>query len=121
MTHRLTTESTAKVLAEVSEERSKQEAKWGQQNHPDGTGPNKMFLGLNESNGTYLDLRNKAIKVTDSRADMGILGYSDIFLEEVFEAMAEEDQDRLREELVQCAAVAVAWIEKIDRDKERKE
>jgi hypothetical protein len=37
-----------------------------------------------------------------------------ILLEEVFEAAGEEDISRLRTELVQVAAVAVAWIEDID-------
>lgn len=57
---------------------------------------------------------------TDYASKMGELTYKDIFLEEVFEALSEEDQEKLREELVQTAAVAVAWVEKIDRDKEKK-
>ena len=35
--------------------------------------------------------------------------------EEVAEAFAEADVRRLRAELVQCAAVAVKWVEAIDR------
>jgi malonyl CoA-acyl carrier protein transacylase len=38
-----------------------------------------------------------------------------ILTEEHYEAMAEEDPTRLREELIQVAAVAVAWVEAIDR------
>ena len=37
-------------------------------------------------------------------------------MEEVAEAFEEHDPARLRSELVQVAAVAVAWVEKIDRD-----
>ena len=34
--------------------------------------------------------------------------------EEVAEAFAESDPARLREELIQVAALAVSWVEKID-------
>lgn len=37
-----------------------------------------------------------------------------IFLEEAFEALAETDPAKLREELIQALAVGVAWIEDID-------
>jgi hypothetical protein len=107
-----------KVLKEVAEERKSQEARWGEQNHHDGTGPLTLFLGARvPEEHTYADIRERATDLTDWNTSAGRLSYGDIFLEEVFEAMAESDQDRLREELIQCAAVAVAWVEKIDRDK----
>lgn len=109
--------SMDKVLKEVAAERKSQEARWGEQNHHDGTGPNTLMFGMRmPEEHTYADMRKRATDITDSRTSMGMVSYGDIFLEEVFEAMAESDQDRLREELVQCAAVAVAWVEKIDRD-----
>ncbi|MFA8415115.1 hypothetical protein ACEPTV_33255, partial [Burkholderia pseudomallei] len=37
-------EPGALVLAEVAAERARQDAKWGQQNHDDGTGPDSMPL-----------------------------------------------------------------------------
>lgn len=46
------------------------------------------------------------------------LGYDAILLEEVYEAIEESwggERERLRTELVQVAAVAVAWIESIDK------
>ena len=104
------------VLEEVLQERLKQHDKWGEQNLPDGTGPNYLLFGRTETDATNLALRNAAIKVTDSRSMMGILSYSDILLEEVFEALSETDQKLLRAELIQCAAVAVQWVEKIDRE-----
>jgi hypothetical protein len=67
--------TTMRVLDEVQDERRRQDAKWGEQNHPDGT----------------------------------------IALEEVFEALVETDPAKLRDELLQVAAVAVAWVEAIDR------
>jgi hypothetical protein len=106
------------VLKEVQQERERQEARWGEQNHHDGTGPTKLFLGARvPEEHSYADIRKRATDMTDWNSKAGRVSYGDIFLEEVFEAMAEKDQDRLREELIQCAAVAVAWVEKIDRDK----
>jgi hypothetical protein len=108
------------VLKEIQQERERQDAKWGEQNHADGTGAQHFFLGKGlGAPATFAYLRDRATWITDSNATVGRITYADIFLEEVFEAMAEDDQDRLREELVQTAAVAVAWIEKIDRDKLR--
>jgi hypothetical protein len=45
------------------------------------------------------------------------LTWRDILLEEVYEAFAETDSDRLREELIQVAAVALSWVDAIDRRK----
>lgn len=108
------------VLKEVQAERERQESKWGQQNHADGTGPDHFFLGKGlDTPSTFEYLRDRATWITDSNSKIGRLTYADIFLEEVFEALAETDQEKLREELVQVAAVAVAWVQKIDRDKVR--
>lgn len=100
--------STMKVLGEVENERARQEAKWGEQNHPDGTG----VLG-NET-----ELADLCKKATDEAFEAGRGTWKHILREEYAEAMAESDPARLREELVQVAAVAVAWIEAIDRRQE---
>lgn len=108
---------TKDVLAEVAKERERQQILWGEQNHHDGTGPNALFLGARvPEEHTYADIRKRATNITDWNTSAMRLSYADIFVEEVFEALAESDQDKLREELIQCAAVAVAWVEKIDRD-----
>lgn len=95
---------TAWVLDEVSGERFSQDQKWGQQNHPDGTGQPWY-----ETKAEYARLD------ADSAADGGCLTWGLILREEFYEAMAESDPIRLREELIQVAAVAVAWVEAIDR------
>jgi hypothetical protein len=41
--------------------------------------------------------------------------WAHILTEEFYEALAEADPEKLREELVQVAAVAVAWVECLDR------
>lgn len=111
------------VYREIADERLRQEEKWGEQNHPDGTSSILRFAPGTDGwpKNTFGELATNCKERTDSAAEFGELTYSDIFLEEVFEAMAESDQSKLREELVQTAAVAVAWIEKIDRDMKRKE
>jgi NTP pyrophosphatase (non-canonical NTP hydrolase) len=74
------------TLGDVSNERARQDAKWGEQNHDDGT----WGLILGEEFGETCEA---ALAV----------------------AFGNADPNRVREELVQVAAVAVAWIECIDR------
>lgn len=95
---------TLSVLPEVAYERASQDAKWGQQNHKDGTG-----------SASDRQLSKAARSLTDYRAKNGTLAWRQILDEEVREAFAESDTDNLREELIQVAAVAVAWVEAIDR------
>lgn len=105
------------VLAEVYAERCRQDAKWGEQNHPNGTASwAQPLLKICSDKTPASLLAELATYSTDYAAEDGTLTYADIFLEEVFEAVAEEDPEKLRAELIQCAAVAVAWVEKIDRD-----
>lgn len=91
------------VLGEVHQERYRQEEKWGQQNHPDGTGR----LGDVER---AFDARLRCQQNSPDNDN-----WRDILDEEVKEAFAEYHPDQIRAELVQVAAVAVAWIEAIDR------
>jgi hypothetical protein len=90
---------------DVMDERVRQDAKWGVQNHPDGTSETLAPLAL------------EAKALTDALARSGHLTWKEILNEEVQEAFAEEDVDALRKELVQVAAVAIAWIQDIDRRK----
>jgi len=94
----------AAVLGEIAAEREVQDAKFGQQNWPDGTGGPAMRDRADES-------REQCQWLTAN----GGPDWRAILLEEVYEALAEEDPARLRAELVQVAAVAAAWVEAIDR------
>jgi hypothetical protein len=96
--------TTDRVLTEVLAERITQDAKWGEQNHPDGTG----YDGSDQ----HADFWRQ--RCQDAFAD-GEGTWGHVLLEEVFEAIAENDPANLRAELVQVAAVAVAWVEAIDR------
>ncbi|WP_405393376.1 hypothetical protein [Microbispora hainanensis] len=91
------------VLTEVAAERAAQDAMWGLQEHPDGTGP---------AYAPEADLAKQA--VTDAAAG-GLLTWRHILYEEVLEAFAEDDANRLRAELIQVAAVAVKWVQNLDR------
>lgn len=93
-----------KILNEIRAERARQDEKWGEQNHPDGTGPG------------YQKHANAARRRCQAAAALGLLSYREILEEEVFEAFAESDPAKLRAELIQVAAVTVAWVEKLDRE-----
>lgn len=93
------------VIDAIRDERVRQDAKWGEQNHPDGTRDDEASR----------QVRDHTRRLCESAAKRGALTWADILAEESMEAFAEEDPDKLRTELVQIAAVAVAWIECIDR------
>lgn len=96
--------ATPAVLAEVLQERADQEAKWGEQNLPNGTGrPVDRSMALFHRGECERAFAN------------GAGTWRDILTEEYAEALAESDPERLREELLQVSAVAVAWVECIDR------
>jgi hypothetical protein len=96
------------VFDEVTAERRRQDDKWGEQNHPDGTG------GRGRRSSASL-----AKLACEAAVEAKRLTWRHVLVEEVAEVFAENDQAKLRAELVQVAAVAVAWIEAIDR-RERK-
>lgn len=93
------------VLTSIADERDRQDTRWGEQNHQDGTDV------------SYYDNLDDARETNKYNNRHGFNTWADILLEEVFEALVETDDDpaKLREELVQVAAVATAWIEAIDR------
>lgn len=101
------------LILELSDERARQHAKFGEQNHPNGTAPDAYPMNYMPFTGRQLaDIaRNRA----NRRAAAGTVTYADILLEETFEALAEDDPAKLRAELIQLAAVAVQWIQAIDR------
>lgn len=91
------------VLDEIAAEREKQDARWGEQNHPDGTSSDPTSRLMAESARALCQLAGSGVT------------WRRILDEEFREALAEEDPAKLRAELVQVGAVAVAWIEAIDR------
>jgi hypothetical protein len=115
---------TLAVLANVAVERRRQDEKWGEQNHPDGTGPDREFIDLDTLDGDedfqrdgFITHQGAANLFRDICKANGPAedNYRDILMEEVAEAFAEMDPIALRTELIQVAAVAVQWVEAIDR------
>jgi len=95
---------TAKVLAAVGAERVRQRVRWGENDWPDGTGTATDHAALIDARDDYARTFNE-----------GSGSWRAILAEEVAEAFAESAPESLRAELVQVAAVAVQWIEAIDR------
>ncbi|MEV4839866.1 NUDIX domain-containing protein [Nonomuraea sp. NPDC049486] len=96
--------SLGRVLRAVADERVAQDRRWGvQEGLTDGTGPQ------------HGDEAERAKRETGEASREGRLTWRHVLVEEVLEAFAEEDPDRLRAELTQVAAVAVKWIQDIDR------
>jgi hypothetical protein len=96
----------AAIFAEITAERERQDAKWGEQNHP--------VVDLATALGLKF-FRDQARETCELHAERGSCTWYDILKEEFYEAFAESDPARQREELVQVAAVAVEIIECIDR------
>lgn len=109
------TVATDRVLAEVLAERVRQDARWGQQDHPLGTGQGAALLGR-----PFAALAQMMKHHCDKAVERGESTMAAILLEEVLEALAETDPVKVREELVQTAAVAVMIVESIDRAAARK-
>lgn len=95
--------NTYNILNQIRDERIRQDLKWGQQNHPNGT------------TSLYEGMAKLSRQIADDFAESGELTWLDILREEFYEAISEEDTAKLRAELIQVAAVATAWIEAIDR------
>lgn len=98
--------SRMKLYAEIDCERRRQDAKWGEQNHPMNTDTHHWI---------YVSLAKDAKKSCEVAAKEGSLTWFDILFEEFCEVFAERSLEKQREELIQVAAVAVQMIEYIDR------
>lgn len=98
----------AHALNDIADERARQVAKWGEQHRVDHTG-----------GAHYDELAELSKKVCQGaeRSMPGGASWRMVLHEEVSEAFAETDPDQLRAELVQVAAVAVAWVEDLDSRK----
>lgn len=108
------------VLADVRMERERQHRKWGEQNHPDGTGDGFADAWANDCGLNSISFAaSEAKRECEAAFRAGAGTYTHILMEEMFEALAESDKAKLRAELVQIAAVAVAWVEKLDREAKR--
>jgi len=105
--------ATERVLRDVTDERIRQNIKWGEQNHPDGTGPAWPVMAAGALySGFAADMVRRQVQAA---AKHGTTTWHGVLAEEFHEAAAANAPCVLRAELVQVAAVAVAWVEAIDR------
>lgn len=110
------------IFNDVEKEVNRQISLWGQQDRPNIIEDDRF----GEDVGDYTQLEDYAEqaecykKINDDRenANPQLPGaWTDILLEEIFEALAECDNPiKLREELVQSIAVCVSWIKNLDRN-----
>lgn len=108
--HKEASESTVSgVLLEVHRERERQDAKWGIQNHPDGTCMGSQGAKVAREHA------DAAKSICRHFAKLKQLTWAHVLNEEMMEAYAETEPASLRTELIQVAAVACAWVECIDR------
>lgn len=94
------------LLPIVQQEINKQDEKWGEQNHP----CRNVLLTYKLNSPDYYK------EVCDERAQVGTVTWADIALEELSEAIYEEDIHKRKEEVIQLGAVCVQWAAKIERD-----
>lgn len=89
----------------VQMKRDKNRLKWGEQNHPNGTGPNPDRIAR----------RAAAQTLVDQGMKNGTVTYNNILLEEVAELACESDDAKVLAELLDVAAVAQDWADSILR------
>jgi hypothetical protein len=109
---------TQRVLNDVAAERGRQVRRYGDNDDlEDGTGPNVRWLGrycLTESDPAKQIELSVRSDYEEHERENGKPTWMHLVREEVAEAFAESDPTRLRAELIQVAALAVSWIEKLD-------
>lgn len=91
-----------RIVGDLLKERLRQHHTWGVRHHPDGTGA------------AFAQVAEAARSECQRLAAKGEATWQHVLREEVYEAFAETDPAKLRKELVEVAAVAIAWIEDID-------
>jgi hypothetical protein len=95
---------TGRVITDYVRERARQNEKHpGTVDFPDGT-----------SALVFRDMADMFRRECDGAFLAGECTWTHVLLEEVFEAVAEDDPAKLREELVQVMAVAGRWLETLD-------
>lgn len=97
------------TVCEAVQERRRQDLKWGGQNHPN----TRKGILTKDYRQLYM---NRVREIYEGAHRSGNLTWMDVLLEEVAEVAEEADlgySQNLYEELVQVAAVALQWAEKV--------
>lgn len=103
------------IFADVADEAFRSIDEHGEQKHlPLGTGKQVALLHGDSTPVTMGEFASVRRDATDIALIADVVSWADILLEEVAEALAEDDPALVRAELVQVAAVVVKFIEAID-------
>lgn len=96
-------------LRDTRREMRRHDTLWGEQNHRD--------LGMTATPGMFAFSADDWKRINEARVNRGPnwVAWDGILLEEVYEALGEPDEDKMRVELVQVAAVALQWAGAIRR------
>ena len=97
------------IWVDLKEERDRQDIKFPDQHIPSFPVQMDFAHAIAEM--------EQAQELTDRVAAKGLVTWWHVLREEFYEACAEPDVAKLRDELVQVAAVAIRWIEDLDRDR----
>lgn len=98
------TKEQYEIVIRILKERDRQDIKWGANRRlPDGI------------NGDLMPMAEAAKKLVDIKTGEGQETWVEILFEEFMESSTETDPDRLELELIQVAAVAMAWVEDLTR------
>lgn len=104
-----------RVLKDIQEERARQLTKWGIQHRPQLiTVPLKDYHHRKAEELLAKALCDFAERQGVQPGHTGGASWEHIINEELAEACLAQSKDERRAELVQCAAVIVAWIEDLD-------
>lgn len=111
------------VYAEIIAERNRQDAKWGEQNHPSLdpilTGRNGGASPQRLCEEYEIPSEARAKFKCNEAAEKRVLSWAHIAVEELSEAVSAIDDKTRRGELIQLAAVIVEWIQSIDRQNKK--
>ena len=109
---------TQRVISDVVGERGRQLRKWGDQSHPNMALSMPAPIPAQFSQIMGCCMADEARQMCEDANDAGHPNWANILNEEFCEAMEQvgmQDEAALRKELIQVAAVAVSWVEDIDR------
>ncbi len=105
------------IYEEIKAERTRQDEKWGEQNHPilDPLLIERSAQRMAEEYEIPTEARAK--QLCEGNFKRGTGTYMHILIEEIAETVAcMKDTKSMRKELIQCGAVIVAMIESLDRN-----
>lgn len=106
----------------VLDERERQNRKWGEQNHPsfDQVLLNRKGSCTPQRMAEHYEIPTptRARFLCETAFNKGEGTWMHILQEEVSELLEADSHEKLKEELVQIAAVAMAWAECIDRNED---